>query len=359
MSNSGMAQGDREYVIWGILFSLVIHLFLVAFLMQNRPPVVPEEVITVDLVTEMVRQPPRQREAPPEQIVSPPQLPQAAEPPLDTRLRSDIDASTPREQIRRGIDPDAGPDTRERQKPQPPAEQAKDPAAKAKQREPETKQKAPAPDPDAEFREQNSKRPLKHLSLDAQTMRQKYAEKEPSESPLEKRDTVLDPEAYQAFSRPSGSGARFIGKQGNADHLPNLPDGDITLLNTKADQFAVFVRRVATQVFSQIRQTGWDFLNSGDIRSISTFTKVRAVLSVKGELLRIQIEGGSGSTRFDEVIAEAVRKGARDQNPPPNAVAADGNIHFIFQAKSWSKIGASRSGAPTERRWLLLATGLD
>src|SRR5690606_20546577 len=70
---------------------------------------------------------------------------------------------------------------------------------------------------------------------------------------------------YKAFSRPAGSGARFIGASGAPDHLPSLPDGDITLLNTKANQFAVFVRRVATQVFGELRLTGWESLLASDI----------------------------------------------------------------------------------------------
>ena len=41
------------------------------------------------------------------------------------------------------------------------------------------------------------------------------------------------------------------------------------------------------------------------------------------------------------------------------AQAGDGTIHFIFKARSWTQLGANpRSGAPTEYRWLLLATGL-
>ena len=53
-----------------------------------------------------------------------------------------------------------------------------------------------------------------------------------------------------------GTGAKFFGNSGSTDYLPNLPDGDITLLNTKADHFAVFVRRVAARVFAALRSSG-------------------------------------------------------------------------------------------------------
>ena len=39
------------------------------------------------------------------------------------------------------------------------------------------------------------------------------------------------------------------GPRGSADYLPNVRQGDITLLNTKADRFAPFVRRVGMRVF--------------------------------------------------------------------------------------------------------------
>ncbi|RMG43853.1 MAG: energy transducer TonB, partial [Candidatus Dadabacteria bacterium] len=169
------------------------------------------------------------------------------------------------------------------------------------------------------------------------------------------------PESYSgAFSRPSGSGARFLGLSGSPDYLPSLPDGDLTLLNTKASRFAVFVRRVATQVFSELRQSGWERLSAGDIMSMQGFSTVRAVISKDGKLLRIEPLESSGSSRFDSVLFEAAKRGAADPHPPAAAAASDGNIHFIFKARSWVRIYSDpRTGARNERRWLLLATGLE
>jgi hypothetical protein len=163
--------------------------------------------------------------------------------------------------------------------------------------------------------------------------------------------------APRPFSRPPGSGAAIIGMRGNPDYLPNLPDGDLTLLNEKADQYAVFVIRVATQVFGQLRSSGWEQLQYGDIANISDYNTIEAILSPRGELLRVLIHAGSGSARFDRIVEASVTRGARDPNPPPGAAAPDGNVHFIFKAKSWSEVG--HQGRMYERRWLTLATGLE
>ena len=165
---------------------------------------------------------------------------------------------------------------------------------------------------------------------------------------------------YQAFSRPPGSGAAFLGNAGINDHLPNLPDGDITLLNAKANIYASFVRRVAVQVFTQLRSQGWEKLSQQQIQQLSDFTTIEAVLSRQGKLLSVRILSSSGSTHFDSVVNLSVSAGVRDPNPPPGAEAQDGAIHFIFKARSWSQMGFNRrSGASLEQRWLLLATGLE
>ena len=162
------------------------------------------------------------------------------------------------------------------------------------------------------------------------------------------------------FSRPTGSGARFLGVRGTPDYLPHLPDGDMTLLNEKADRFAVFVRRVATQVFGQIRSTGWAVLRARDIRDISGYATIIAVLSPEGDLIKTMLRSSSGSAKFDAALKQAVQVGARDPHPPPDAAAEDGNFYFIFKAKSWVKLsGNARGRGASERRWLMLATGLE
>ena len=164
--------------------------------------------------------------------------------------------------------------------------------------------------------------------------------------------------SYKPFSRPQGSGARFLGSYGSSMYLPNLPDGDMTMLNTKAEYFAVFVRRVATRVFSELRLSGWENLSKEDIYQINSFSEIEATMSLSGNILSVKLLSSSGSFSFDDILKQAVKTAGKDSNPPQNAKADDGLIHFIFQAKSWSKLGTNPNGSLGERRWLLLSTGL-
>ena len=163
---------------------------------------------------------------------------------------------------------------------------------------------------------------------------------------------------YKPFSRPQGSGAKFLGSYGSSMYLPNLPDGDMTMLNTKAEYFAVFVRRVATRVFSELRLSGWENLSREDIYQTNSFSEIEATMSLKGDIINVALLSSSGSFSFDDILKRAVKTAGKDSNPPSNAKAADGLIHFIFQAKSWSKMGTNPNGSLGERRWLLLSTGL-
>ncbi len=202
---------------------------------------------------------------------------------------------------------------------------------------------------------------LKDLTLDQSTLAMKFGTTPKPAAPA--KNVPAAPQSlaeYQAFSRPPGSGAAFLGNAGISDHLPNLPDGDITLLNAKANIYASFVRRVAIQVFTQLRSQGWERLSGQQIRQLSGFTTIEAILSPDGKFIRAQLLESSGSDAFDAVVNLSVSNGARDPNPPEGARAKDGMIHFIFKARSWSQMGVNRrSGAPMEQRWLLLATGLE
>ena len=362
-------QPEGQHLRTAIIFSVIIHIGFLWVLAAQHTTVIPD-IIEIELTS--LPEPAQP------QIVSPPEKrsdPLITEKPA---FRSDTDSNTAVEQIKRGDAPDAGIPNPANPNPaqQPAPEQKQEPlksepleksvAAKknpmmqktSQEKKPTTPEKAPHP-PEA-IKEAKLPKPLKQLSLDSNTLMQKYALPEPAPETAHTTKRSVEPSQYQAFSRPPGSGARFVGQQGTNDYLPNLPDGDITLLNTKADQFAVFVRRVATQVFGEIRNTGWEVLAAGDINSASRYSTFRAVLSLQGKLLRVEPISDSGSPRFDRAIEAAVKQGARDQNPPAAAAASDGLIHFIFQARSWSQVvGSPRSGAPIERRWLLLSTGLE
>lgn len=312
---------ELDALLWrGLLISLLVHLVLGLALLQRHsaqqedPPMTFDVELERPLDTAPIEKLPRQ-------IISEPESPVAQAPP-ETKFMSEKEHHASREQIQRGDAPNAGPQIGKRVE--------------------QSAQATPQ---------------LKQLSLDRSTLLKEFAEQAPSDT--EQKDKI-DTHSPPAFSRPAGSGAAFVGRAGLNDYIPYLPDGDITLLNAKADQFAVFVRRVATQVFGQLRASGWDSLRAGDIDAIQDFTTVRAVLAPSGELLRVELLASSRSSRFDSTLLEATRAGARDQNPPAGARADDGTIRFIFRSKSWVRYAvAAKNGAPVERRWLLLASGLE
>ena len=332
-----------------LFLSLILHLGAVLYLVK-----VPLTYDSTPLVVDVVLAPPQEiaREVAPStpaQIVSEPDRTEEVPPPDSAKYRAERDSAAQKEQVRRGTDPLAGRSVspvRER-----PGENQSAAGAKAPSERKAEKRTEQEP----------QSGPIRQLALDESVLLREFGEVPKKESKQGGSRIERAPLAgYQAFSRPSGSGAAFLGTRGVTDYLPSLPDGDITLLNAKADQFAVFVRRVASQVFGQLRASGWERLRPQDVGGIGQFSEVRAVLSLKGELLRIEQSGASGSDRFDAVLHDSVKRGVRDPNPPEGAVAADGNIHFIFRAKSWVQFGGSaRNGAPVERRWLLLATGLE
>ncbi len=279
----------------------------------------------------------------PSQIVSPSESTNTTPPDENVTRLSERDSQVPREMINRAAPGAAmiGPSDKTPSTNQP-----------LEQKQPSRQNKAPP----LIAKAITSPQPPPILKLDPKTTIEQFGKQQ---------ERVADPLAaqanpsYQAFSRPAGSGAKFFGNGGSPDYLPSLPDGDLTLLNAKANQYAVFVRRVATQVFSELRQVGWEALRALDIQKITEDATYEAVMGPSGELLSVQQLASSGSLSFDKVLGTAIEKGARDRNPPQGAAADDGNLHFIFKARSWVTINTNpRSQAPFERRWLLLATGL-
>jgi len=319
---------DR-YIILAVPFSLILHLLL-AFFLSPSTTVQSVLPITVDIVMA----PPKRIEPIKKQIVeSPKEIEKTEIPPTKIKsvLQSERDTFAKREQVKRG---DSGGV----------------PGKAAKVSEP---RKAAPKAVERPARSSSATSGLK-LKLDSATVLRDVAE---DSSTKERQSNLSD---YRPFSRAFGTGAAFLGNAGTRDYLPNLPDGDITLLNTKANRFAVFVRRVASQVFGQIRTQGWDSLRFSDIRSISQYGTVYATLSPEGKLIDVKVDSRSGSANFDEVLLKAVRAGARDSNPPKEAATDDGNFRFIFKAKSWAQVWSDpRSGFPGERRWIMLATGLE
>ncbi len=340
----------------GLGVSIALHILILLWVMRSPVLILPEQEV-IDVTFEVPKS-----SAPKQQIVSPPQV-KSERPPERTDRISEVDATAIKEQIKRGTEGGHPNEPAPPMQNQPQPKQAQPQQPPQPQRntsEPKEPQQQRPPQPQQQPRKAGDLH-LKDLRLDDATLAMKFGTtpKKPLSAPSSSNSTP-DLSNYAAFSRPPGSGATFVGSGGVSDHLPNLPDGDITLLNAKANTYAGFVRRVAVQVFGQLRSQGWEKLSMNEVRRIGDFATIEAVLSPEGRFMTMHLIEGSGSAAFDSVVKLSVSGGARDPNPPEGARASDGNIHFIFKARSWSSVGVNpRSGGASEHRWLLLATGLE
>lgn len=346
----------KRYTLLGLSISVTLHIMLIPLALRPPAPHFPEPLM-VNFISEQSLAAMLQLEDP--QIVSEPENPVTTEENDEAKHLAEFARITPQEQIRRGDNPLAS------QHSEPQSTQSESAPPPPKQMEAAPPKKDPIPvtkkQPNREVGEKPALLLPPDLTLSSKATLDKFGtmESKPKEAnPLANLD-VVDFGSYQPFSRPTGSGAAFLGMRGHSDYLPHLADGDITLLNTKASKFAVFVRRVATQVFSELRHSGWENLGAGDIYGIRDFSRIRATMNLEGELIEVKLEGRSGSHKFDQTVLAAVKKGARDPRPPPEA-AVDEKITFTFQAKSWVRQTTDpRSGFPSQARWLLLGTGLE
>jgi hypothetical protein len=69
-----------------------------------------------------------------------------------------------------------------------------------------------------------------------------------------------------------------------------------------------------------------------DIVAARDVSTIEAKIDTKGNLRGLVIQTRSGSYAVDQSLLKACENGAWDENPPPEAIAEDGNIHFIFRA---------------------------
>ncbi|MCB0335247.1 MAG: TonB C-terminal domain-containing protein [Bdellovibrionales bacterium] len=321
--------------------SLLVHFLLALLILESRQPRALPEVFDVSISTELVRQNLEKRK---NQLVSP-SMRSEQKPPEDTPLRSDADSGVTEQQIRQGDGRDYGAIPQQAVKQAP---QAQPPAPPQKISPPVVSKPPP------------QTAPFKGGKLDLSSSSD-IIEQIARQGAKPNSNTATSTTGNQEpapFSRAANQNARFLGQFGDSDLITGIKEGDITLLNAKASKYAVFVRRVAARVFHLVKEYGWSYVKQNDYQSLDNFTLVRASMDRNGKLVEVRFEESSGSTNFDNVLVRAVEGGLGDPHPPSSAALADGNIHFIFMARSWSQMAPDRVGV-SERRWLLLKTGLE
>lgn len=309
-------------------------------LMAQAPPSVaqPEEKLQDPATAEKTT--PKPREPLQEQIVNPPDQ-SNDEIPEKTRFLSDRNSSAKEQMVARGVPLPSPP---QKEKPQKKEEPQKPPVQLATKTQPQAKpklekllekptgEKIPAKSlkpgaPDAEpHTPQLFARPDELLTQGWLSDSGNDQEKQTERQPPQGRDLIalVPPPRESLLSLP--------GPYGTPDYLPDIRQGNLTFLNTKAHRFAPFVRRVAMRVFQHLIIHQRKYLSINDVVAARDWVTIEAKLDTRGNLKGLVIQTRSGSYSVDESLLKACENGAWDENPPEEAKAEDGYIHFIFRS---------------------------
>lgn len=171
------------------------------------------------------------------------------------------------------------------------------------------------------------KEPVKTKNLsDKNTVVQKETIRkgQPETSPPRKRANLFPKNGLAAAPSPPPSSAKnsLSVPHGNPDLLPDINQGNLTMLNAKASLHAVFVRRVALKVFKHLKQE--------ISKSPTGKVRVKAIMTRQGELKSISL---LTPPKLRGALEAAVQRGFWDLNPPPEALSTPQEFHFIFDAE--------------------------
>lgn len=158
------------------------------------------------------------------------------------------------------------------------------------------------------------------------------------------RPGAADDPRKDLVSAPPPAPGIFGGLRGSFDNLPDVAQGNLTMLNTKADRFAPFVRRVGTRVFQNLLIYQRQNLEASDIIAASDLVTVHVTLDSSGRLKDLEVEEHSGSMAVDQTLIDALRQAAFDDNPPKAAANDRGEYHFVFQAQLLAGVGQGPGG---------------
>lgn len=337
---------DRLRLPNAILLSIVLHALVLSLLpvLRQMRAAPPAPLLDVDVVSlppparavPPAPPPPAPAVAPPaaepapaipmpkQQAVSPPDAGEE-KPPKDTRLTSDQDNTVQQEMVRRG-EPEPGAEIAGRRS-KPPPESAKAAAKTAAQAAPDKPAHAAAGSGSQAPRMAMAPRLDDLLPSAPQLAREGYGQSAAAGAaaevakPAERNDLLRRGDAWHSASH----------RLGTLDFLPDIREGDVTLLNTKAELFSPFVRRVALRVFESLIISLRRDLGSVRRTAEETVT-MEAIMNRRGDLVRLDLKerSNTGALATEHNLQQACYDGFFDRNPPPGAESADGNIHFLF-----------------------------
>ncbi|MEB2283930.1 MAG: hypothetical protein B6D46_08385 [Polyangiaceae bacterium UTPRO1] len=319
------APSDR-HLAFAIAVSALLHASLLALV-----PYVPRgsSLPALDAPLEVALLPPEPLKAAPgpapRRMVAPPdQINDRA--PENPRFQSDRDNAVEHETVNPGV-PNPGPAVAPAPRPAAP------PRPAAAERPPAAKARRLAERPPAPRVEPKEARPAPALDkLFASTEELVAAQRDVTHEPEEAAKGDTGRRKLALAVAPIAPDWSLPGTRGTLDDLPNIQRGTVTLLNTKANEFSPFVRRVGERVFQHliIRQRR---LELEQILSARSPVQMRAILDARGRLKSVVIEAQSGSASMDDTLSDALDTAAFDNNPPQAAAKPNGDFEFLFQAQ--------------------------
>jgi hypothetical protein len=330
---------DQSRLTWALILSVLLHglvLTLLPLVRHARMEIPTPALIDVDLMQlpKLRPQSPSAAapapQAPPapalpipkQQIVSPSEQGEEKEP-ANTRLLSDRNNTVKEETVHRG-EPAAG-------NPEAKAPAPQHPPANGQAERQELKRKA-QPQHDGSHTQVAALPKLDQLLPQpgdlireglAQPERQAAAPPAQQQASTQHPDLLRHGEALRSGGLHSGS----------LDYLPGVRESDLTLLNTKAERFAPFVRRVAIRVFQHLEIALKQAFGGGAVGSGREYAIVEALMSKDGQMLSVRLVERQSDTSLAayRVLLDATRPETFfDANPPPGAEGNDGKIHFVM-----------------------------
>lgn len=319
------ATSDRPFAL-AIALSALLHLMVFAWMPLRSAGTLPLPEAPLEVAL-LPPEPPKPAAAPAaRQLVAPPdQINDRA--PENPHFESDRDNTVEHETVNPGV-PNPGVAAPPAPKPAPAARAvAPDRPPPAKPRQLAEQRPAPAPrQPPIEAKRAPA---LDDLFLGDKLVTAPHAANESTE---EAQEGATGRRKLSLAVAPVAPDWALPGARGTLDNLPDIQRGSVTLLNTKANVFSPFVRRVGERVFQHliIRQRR---LELEQILSARNAVQMRAILDARGKLKSVQIDGQSGSALMDDTLSDALNTAAFDNNPPQAAANANGEFEFVFQAQ--------------------------
>jgi hypothetical protein len=329
---------DQSRLTWALAVSVLLHGLLLSLLPTlRRAPIEfpnPAQLLDVDVLPLPKAPPPPAPAAavpaappiavPKQQIVSPPDEGEEKAP-ANPRFLSDRDNVVKEEMVHRGEPAAGSPDAARKAPPQQVASAKAarpEPATNARQGRTDSRPAAALPKLDQLLP------PAGDLIREGLVTPHEGAPKAAPEQQLassERTDLLRHGDPWKQGNLHGGT----------LDFLPTVHEGDITLLNTKAEQFAPFVRRVAMRVLENLRIFLRRSLGGAGVHGAQEFATVEAVMDRSGRLISLTTKERSaqGALDSDRNLQAACREGFFDRNPPDGAQSADGNIHFLFEVR--------------------------